>query len=143
MSFSLLFEQRRLLILAIGVILVAGFTSAMVMTRMEDPELTQRAGLVRTRLPGAHATRVESLVADKIMEELREIEEVKELRSTSRPSISSIKVILKDEVYEVDEVWSRVRDRLADVQTDLPDQADDPELTVIQMHAYSRIAGVV
>lgn len=122
--------------------MVAGMTSVLVMPRMEDPELTQRAAVVRTRFQGADAGRVESLVADTIMEELREIEEVKELRSTSRPSISAIKVILKDEIYEVDEVWSRVRDRLADVRKDLPEQATDPELSLIQVQAFSRIIGI-
>ena len=142
MLFGLLYEQRRLLVLSIGIIIVAGLTSAMVMPRMEDPELTQRVGTVRTTLPGATTSRVESLVADKVIEELREIEEVKQIRSASRPSISTVRVTLKDDVYEVDEVWSRVRDRLKDVRAELPDEAEDPDLDVLELRSYSRIIGI-
>ena len=142
MIFGLLFEQRRLLVLIIGVIFVAGLTSAMVMPRREDPKLTHRAGIVRTNFTGQTTSRVESLVAEKIIEELREIEEIKELRSASRPSISSIRILLHDHVYEVDEVWSRVRDRLEDVKSELPDGADDPDLDILQITAYTRILGL-
>ena len=140
--FGLLFIHRRLLILFVGVIVVAGLTSVTVMPRMEDPELTQRAALVTTSYPGATASRVESLVADKIVDELREIEEVKELRSASRPSISTVSVLLKDNVYEVDEVWSRVRDRLSDVVSELPADAGTPDFTRLEMRAFSRIVGL-
>lgn len=142
MLFGILFEQRRVLALVVGVIVVAGLTSASVMPRMEDPELTQRAGLITTALPGATASRVESLVADNLIEALREIEEIKEIRSASRPSISAISVVLKDEIYEVDEVWSRVRDELEEIEPDLPIEADAPDLAVLQTTAFSRIVAL-
>jgi hypothetical protein len=36
-------------------------------------------------------------------------------------------VELNDNVYEVDEVWSRVRDKLDDTQPELPHGALEPE----------------
>ena len=119
-GFSLFYDNRRLLVLALSLILVAGLSSYYVLPRMEDPVLTQRAAIVNTLYPGASAERVEALVTEKIEEELQEIEEIKEMRSSSRSGISTITIELKDDVYQVDEVWSRIRDKIDDAQPLLP-----------------------
>ena len=41
-------------------------------------------------------------MTEKLEEELQEIEEIKELRSSSRTGIATITIELKDNVYEVD-----------------------------------------
>ena len=104
---SLFYDNRRLLVLSICLILVAGLSSYYLLPRMEDPVLTQRAAIINTLYPGASAERIEALVTEKIEEELQEIEEIKEMRSSSRSGISTITIELKDNVYAVDEVWSR------------------------------------
>lgn len=106
---------------------------------MEDPVLTERAGFVNTRLLGADADRMDSLVSERIVEKLRTIEEIKEIRSNSRPNVSSIAIILRDEIKAVDEVWSRIRDKLSDVRPSLPVNATAPDLTIISARAYSYI----
>ena len=87
---NLFFRNRRLLALAICLILVSGLSSYYVLPRMEDPILVSRVANVNTLLPGADAERVESLVTEKIEETLREIPEIKELRSNSRAGVSTI-----------------------------------------------------
>ena len=77
---NLFYRNPRLLVLTIGLILVAGLSSFLIMPRMEDPLLTSRAANVNTAFPGADAQRVEALVTEKLEEELREIDEIKELR---------------------------------------------------------------
>ena len=62
-------------------ILVSGISSGMLLPRMEDPRLVERAAFVNTLFPGADPSRVESLVTERIEEELHEIVEIKELRS--------------------------------------------------------------
>ena len=83
-------RNPRLLILAIGLIVVSGLSAYAVLPRAEDPELTQRVAIINTVYPGADAERVESNVTDKIEDVLQDIEEIKRVRTTSRPGVSTI-----------------------------------------------------
>ena len=140
---SLFYDNRRLLVLVICLILVAGGSSFYLLPRMEDPVLTQRVALVNTLYPGASAERVEALVTEKLEEELQEIEEIKEMRSNSRSSISTVTIELKDNVYEVDEVWSRVRDKLDDAKPLLPTGISEPDFELLEVTAYASIVALV
>jgi len=140
---GLFYRNRRLLILLIALITVAGLSSYYVLPRMEDPVLTQRVARVNTRFPGADATRVESLVSEIIEEELREIDEIKELRSISRSGMSSMTIELRDDVYEVDEVWSRIRDKIDDARVEFPEGAEEPDFEELDVKAYALIVALV
>ncbi len=126
---TLFYRNIRLLILTICLILVWGLSSLQILPRMEDPPYSQWVGLVTTQFPGSSAQRVESLVTDPIEQELLEIEEIKFIESTSSNGSSTIKIKLENSVQNHDEVWSRVRDRLADVAPQLPENALEPEYT--------------
>ena len=136
---NLFYRNRRLLILTVGTIVVAGLASYQVLPRLEDPELTNRFATVKTILPGADAQRVEALVTEKLEEEIREIEELKLIESQSRVGISTITLELRDDVYEVDEVWSRVRDKVDDAAVELPEEALDPEFEISEVGAFALI----
>lgn len=140
---SLFFRNPRLLLLTIALILVSGLSSYYVLPRMEDPLLTERVSLVTTPFPGADAERVESLITEKLEEELQEIEEIKELRSLSRSGVSTLIIELRDDVYEVDAVWSRVRDKLSDARPYLPDGALPLRFEQMDMKAFAMIVAVV
>lgn len=138
-----LVHDKRMLVLIVGLVIVAGLTSVSILPRMEDPVLVKRVALVVTRLPGADASRVESLVTEKIEDELREIDEIKEMRSQSRPGVSSISIELLDSVLKSDTVWSKVRSRLEDAIPNLPAQASRPKFEDLEVRAYARILSVV
>ena len=140
---SLFYDNRRLLVMAIGLIVVGGLSSFFVLPRMEDPLLTQRAGIINTLYPGASPERVEALVTEKLEEELQEIEEIKEMRSSSRSGISTITIELKDNVYAVDDVWSRIRDKISDAEPFLPAQASEPNFDKLEVTAFASIVGLV
>jgi len=140
---SLFFDNRRLLALTISLILVAGLSSYYLLPRMEDPVLTQRAAIINTLYPGASAERVEALVTEKLEEELQEIEEIKEMRSSSRSGISTVTIELKDHIYAVDEVWSRVRDKIDDARPLLPVAISDPDFELLEVTAYASIVALV
>jgi len=123
----LFYRNSRLLILSICLILVWGLSSWQILPRMEDPHNSQWIAYITTRLPGASAYRVESLVTDIIEQELLKIDEINTLESSSRVGNSTILLRLKDSVKNHDEVWSRVRDRLADVRAKLPADTQEPE----------------
>ena len=126
---SLFYRNPRLTLLAIGLILVAGASAFQSLARQEDPTLSRRFGTVTTFFPGASALRVESLVTEKLEGRLQELHEIEELDSTSRTGLSVIQIQLADEYDEdtVDEVWSKVRDKLADARGELPAGVSDPE----------------
>ncbi len=140
---SLFYRNPRLVILTVALILVAGLSSYYVLPRMEDPLLTQRAAMITTRFPGADAERVESLVTEKLEDSLQEIDEIKELRSVSRSGVSTLSIELRDDVYNVDNVWSRVRDKIGDVKAELPSQAAEPEFEQVEVKAYAMIVGLI
>ncbi len=140
---SLFFDNRRLLVLAICLIVVAGLSSYYVLPRMEDPTMLQRAAFINTVYPGASAERVEALVTEKLEDELQEIEEIKEMRSSSNSGISTITIELKDDAYQVDEIWSRVRDKIDDARPLLPVATSDPDFELAKFSAYASIIALV
>ncbi len=140
--FNLFYRNTRLLVLAVCLILVAGLSSYYVLPRIEDPVVTGRNALVNTRFPGAGAERVEALVTEKLEDRLREIDEIKELRSVSRAGISTISIELRDEVYATADVWSRIRDKIDDSRGDLPGGAMEPQFDEIDPKVYALIVAL-
>ena len=124
---SLFYRNTRLLIVTICLIIICGLSSWQTLPRMEDPEYSPWATYITVRLPGASAYRVESLVTNPIEKELLKIDEIKSIESYSLVGISKFMIRLKDRVKNHDEVWSRVRNRLADVKAKLPSDAKEPE----------------
>ena len=139
---DLFYRNRRLLVLTIALIAVAGISAYQSLPRLEDPELISRNAIVITRFPGADAERVEALVTEKIEEELFDVEEIKTLESTSRSGISIIEVELRDEVVDVDEIWSRIRDKLNDARPELPSGALEAELEDLEVRGYVLITAI-
>jgi len=133
MKFSNLFyRNRRLSLLVMGLIMVAGIAAFNSLPRQEDPMLVNRFGSVITLFPGASAERVDALVTEKIEDYLTEVEEIYQIKSTSRSGISSILLQLEDGVAkkDVESIWSKIRDKLSDVEPQLPALAQIPELEV-------------
>ncbi|MFT7642864.1 MAG: multidrug efflux pump subunit AcrB, partial [Pirellulaceae bacterium] len=139
---NLFYRNPRLLILSLALILVAGLSSYMILPRMEDPLLTDRVANINTIYPGADAERVEALVTEKIEESLREIDEIKEVRSSSRTGISTIIIELRDNVYETAGIWSRIRDKIDDVNADLPAGVLEPEFDQVEVKAFAMIVSL-
>lgn len=137
-----LFRNPRFLLLAIAMILTAGGSAWVVLPRMEDPQMVERAANVYTLFPGADAARVESLVTEKIEDALREIDEIKRLRSTSRTGVSLIAIELRDEVQDSGPIWSRIRDKINDVQPFLPADCREPEFDQLDIKAYATLIAV-
>ena len=124
---TLLFDNRHLLALSLIVTVVGGLSALTNLPRLEDPRITNRNPNIITILPGASAARVEALVTEKIETELRDLAEIKTLESQSRANVSSIQIELEDNVYDEEEVFTRIRDKLADIEGELPPNASKPD----------------
>ena len=142
--FTLFYRNTRLLILTLILIFVWGTSSYFTLPRLEDPELISRNAIVKTFFPGADAQRVEALVTEKIEDKLTEIEEINNYTSTSRAGSSIISIELQDTITkkQVDSIWTRVRNKLDEVQVDLPSNTTEPELEEIKIKAYALITAL-
>ncbi|MCG9697193.1 efflux RND transporter permease subunit [Shewanella sp. Isolate11] len=138
-----LIENARLTSLVIALLIVAGFGAISSLPRMEDPSITNRFASVITHYPGASATRVEALVTEVLESQLRRLEELKLIQSTSRPGVSVIQLELKDNVTATDPVWSRARDLINDAKSSLPDGAQNSLLDDQVGYANTAILGLV
>ncbi len=139
---DLFYRNPHLLVLTIALIAVSGLAALQVLPRQEDPTLVNRAATILTSFPGADAERVDALVTEKLEDELKEIEEIRKTESTSRSGLSVVTVELFDEVGNVDEVWSRLRDKLDDAAAVLPTGAGAPQFEEQKISAYTVIAAL-
>ena len=137
-----LFKNPPILLLVILVIVLSGVSSFIAMPRLEDPVLGKRVAVISTIFPGADARRVESLVTIRLEEQLRGIAEIEELYSSSTTGISNIVAELRDDVKDVEPVWSLVRNQLVDAETELPKGCFRPEFEIFPMKAFAAILAV-
>jgi multidrug efflux pump subunit AcrB len=140
-----LVDNGHLLGLAVALSLLAGLAAWGSLPRIEDPRITTRNALVVTTLPGGDAERVESLVTKPLEDALRGVAEIKTIESTSRARVSLISLELDDGVTDRDNqaIFSKIRDRLAETESELPPEAGKPSLDDQRgAVAYSLIAAV-
>lgn len=142
MQYDLFYQNRRLLALLILLVIVGGLSAYAVLPRAEDPALVPRAQNILTPFPGRSAEEVETQVTEVIENQISEIEEVKEYRSISRAGVSFIAVELRDEVLDSEKVWSRLRDKVADIEADLPDGALKPQFDELDFKANAMIVAL-
>ncbi|MDA7952086.1 MAG: efflux RND transporter permease subunit, partial [Pirellulaceae bacterium] len=140
----LFYDNPRLLVLTISLIVVSGLGALMALPRLEDPIMSERFAFVTTFFPGADAYRVEALVTEVLENEIREVEGIKTYKSSSLSGVSTIGLELLDEISQSEqaEIWSRVRDKLDDAKIDLPSNASDPDLEVSIPKAYAYITTI-
>ena len=141
---TLFFREVRYFVLAVLMILVVGTFSVLSIGRQEDPTITNLFATILTPYPGASPARVESLVTEKIEQELREIEEIDEITSTSRTGISVIQVQLSEFISdaEIERTWSEIRDAIGDAEPQLPDGVPTPEFDNDRVGAYTLISAI-
>lgn len=98
------------------------------MDRQEDPFFPYRYGQVLVVWPGADAAQVERLVLNPLEEEIAQIEEVNELRGTTRLGFAQLIVGMHQHVYDTDDVWQRIRVAVERAERKFPDGAGQPEV---------------
>ena len=128
--YTTFFRRGHLLVLSIIIILVAGLSAVTNLPRLEDPRIDLRNVLVFTFYPGASPERVEALVSDVLEDELRELYEIKEIKSTSKAGFSSLLIELQDWVDDSSnqQIFSKIRDSLENASARLPAGVSKPLL---------------
>ncbi len=140
---TLFFDNVRLSILTVAILLVGGLAALFTMPQEEDPKITNRVAIILTAFPGASAERVEKLITEKLENELREIPEIDTIRSDSRTGLSSVTVTLKDAIYETSGPFSVIRDAVSDAAEDFPAGAATPVFNDDRGYAYTVMSALV
>lgn len=117
-------KHRSLVWYMILVSLVAGAFSYTSMGREEDPSFTIKVMVISAALPGATAEQTVTQVTDRIEKKLQELPNLKMTRSESYPGSAVVYVELTDQTRarEVTETWQTVRNMMADITPDFPDE---------------------
>ncbi|MBI4666127.1 MAG: efflux RND transporter permease subunit [Nitrospinae bacterium] len=112
------------------IIAVIGTNSFFTLPRESSPDITIPFVIVTTVYPGVSPADMESLVTRKIEKELKSIENIKEMRSSSKESISAITVEFEPSV-DIDTALQKVRDKTSSARSEIPSEAEEPVVTEI------------
>ncbi|MGL6121557.1 MAG: efflux RND transporter permease subunit, partial [Shewanella sp.] len=108
----------------IFLLLLGGYLSYQQLGRFEDPEFVIRQAVVVTPYPGATAKEVADEVTDVIESAVQALQEVKEIKSVSKQGMSEVTVEIDLQFArskgELDQVWDKLRRKIADAQRQLP-----------------------
>ena len=108
----------------IGLILLGGYISYLKLGRFEDPEFIIRQAVINTAYSGATAQEVADEVTDVIEGAVQSLQELKEVKSVSKQGMSEVTVEIKLEFAktnaDLQQVWDKLRRKVADAQRLLP-----------------------
>jgi multidrug efflux pump len=113
-------NNRTLMVAAVLICLFAGPISFLSHPSREDPSITIRNANVVAQFPGMSAQRVENLITRKLEEKVREIPEVRHIESISSNGKALVKIAVQDKHVDMTPIWSNLRNKMKDVQSDLP-----------------------
>jgi multidrug efflux pump subunit AcrB len=116
--------------LFVVVVLLGGWLAYQGLGRFEDPEFLIRDAVITTPYPGATAQEVADEVTDAIEAEIQQLQEVDEIRSVSRAGRSEVTVSIDIRFArtrdELEQVWDKLRRKVADAERRLPPGAGPP-----------------
>jgi len=121
-------NNNRLVILLIITIIAGGIYVYLDYPKKEDPTITIREAVVTASFPGMSTERVEDLITRPIEETIRQIPEVKDIKSDSKIGSSIVRVIVKDEYKNLAGIWQTLRNKMADLKGKLPDGTQGPNV---------------
>lgn len=127
------FVLKRWLIFALLVIalpIVAGVFAYRSLPKEGEPEISAPVAIVVTLFPGASPSEVESLVTTPLEEELSDLKDVKEMRSDSAEGVSVVVIDFQAEA-DLERSLQKVREKVIDAGKELPDEAEEPEVTEV------------
>lgn len=115
---------------AMAVLLVGGYVSYGKLGRFEDPEFIIRQSVIVTAYPGASPAQVAEEITDLVEGAVQQMQEIEEVVSISRAGDSLVKVKVRlafsKTQGELDQVWDKLRSKIADVTRALPPGAAQP-----------------
>ncbi len=123
---KLALDNSRITVSGMLIIALLGITTFLSYPRAEDPTITIRESNVTAFFPGMSPDRVEELITKPLEAAMREIAEIDDIESTSKTGSAKLKLVLRDEIDDLDAVFQEIRNKADDVKPDLPAGTDGP-----------------
>lgn len=131
--FKGIIERSRLFVLLVVVVpLVAGVYAYQTLPKEGEPEIQIPIAFITTVYAGASPIEIESLVTNVIEEELADLKDIKEIRSSSAEGVSVV-VAEFDVTADRERSLAKVRERVTDARSELPDDVESPEITELSL----------
>jgi len=121
-------KYRKVTLFLTFALVVYGLVSYQYIPKQEVPEFPVPAALVITVYPGASPLEVEELVTKKIEDEVRDVDGLEYVKSYSRNSVSIVVLRLEAAVSDTEHSWQQLRQRVADIEAELPEQCERPRI---------------
>ncbi|KAG1649541.1 Multidrug resistance protein MdtC [Nymphon striatum] len=96
------------------------------MPSQEDPEITIRNAQVTAYFPGMPTDQIENLIAKPLEKKIKEIPEVKEIKTMVRSGEVIIQPKVYDTYFDLDPIWQNLRNQMNDVESSLPEGTQGP-----------------
>lgn len=135
-------DQKRMIVSLVVLLSLTGLAAWFGMIRQEDPAFPYRYGYVMVQFPGADVEQVEHLVARPIEEEISEVAEVDEIKTTVRAGFLHVVIGMKQTVYDTDNVWDRIRVAVDRAQARFPEGVLQPFVDDRQVDAATAVLAV-
>jgi multidrug efflux pump subunit AcrB len=110
----------RLTMVVIATIILLGITQFFSFPRQEDPPIVIREIVVTAFFPGMKPADMEELVTRHLEAQMRTLPELDDIWSDSKHGVAVIHAETRDEVEDLDLVWQKVRNKMADIKPELP-----------------------
>lgn len=117
------------------VLVLTGMTAYQSLPREASPDITIPYVLVTTPYFGVAPADIESLITDKVEDELEQLKDVREIRSTSAEGASIISIEFEPTV-DIDDAMQKVRERVDAARPDLPVDSEEPIITEIAFSEF-------
>jgi multidrug efflux pump len=119
---------RKVTLLFTAALILWGAIGYRFIPKQENPQVPTPAAIVITIYPGASPEEVETLVTSKIEDAVVDIPDFENVSSVSRNSVSIVIVRLVATATDVEKAWDELEKNIRDVEGELPDQCERPEL---------------
>nr|WP_281414042.1 efflux RND transporter permease subunit [Rhodoblastus sphagnicola] len=121
-------NRRSLIWYFMIVFVIAGAFAYLGLGREEDPNFTIKTMIVQANWPGATAEEVTHQVTERIERKMEELESLDFTRSITTAGNTIVFVNLLDttKAKDVESIWARVRNMVADIKADFPSGVQGP-----------------
>jgi multidrug efflux pump len=132
---ELTLKNRTVIVVLAAILVIAGAYSYSAIPKESNPSIEIPIFIVNTIYPGISPSDMESLITQPIERELQGINGVKDIRSTTTESFSSV-VVEFDLDVPLTEASQRVRERVDLARTELPPDAEEPFIVEIDLDDF-------
>jgi multidrug efflux pump subunit AcrB len=119
-------NTSRLTIAFIILVIAVGISQFLTFPRQEDPPIVIREAVVAAVFPGMVPEQMEELVTRRIEEQIRTMPEIDEITSDTKTGVTVIHAKTRDQYDDLQEIWKRLRNKMADLEPELPEGTIGP-----------------